>query len=216
MKIASYLDSTNLKSDSTSQDIEELCNEAKLFNMAAVCILPHRVQLAASLLEDSTVKVCTVIGFPLGADKSEVKLYAAKQALEDGAQELDLVINIGAIKDNNYNLVENELNLILQLKNEYDFILKTIVETALLTEEELIYLTKLVSRLKCDYIKTSTGFASRGVRIEDIKTINKCKSGDLQIKASGGIRTWEFALQLIDLGVKRIGTSNAIAILKEK
>ncbi len=214
MKIASYLDSTNLKSDSSSSDITKLCNEAKLYNMAAVCILPYRIQLATSLLKGSTVKVCTVIGFPLGADKSEVKLYAAKQALEDGAQELDLVINIGAIKDNNYNLVENELNLILQLKREYDFLLKVIVETALLTEKELISLTKLIGRLKCDYIKTSTGFAGRGVNIEDIETINQYKSEELRIKASGGIRSPDFARQLIDLGVERIGTSNAIAILK--
>ncbi|HZJ85463.1 MAG TPA: deoxyribose-phosphate aldolase [Syntrophomonadaceae bacterium] len=214
MKIASYLDSTNLKSDSSSQDITKLCKEAKLYNMAAVCLLPYRVQLATSLLLDSSVKVCTVIGFPLGADRTEVKLCAAKQALVDGARELDLVINIGAIKDGDYNLVEDELDLILQLKSEHDFILKVIVETAVLTEEELIYLTKLVSHLECDYIKTSTGFARRGVNIEDIETINQYKSKELKIKASGGIRSPDFAWQLIDLGVNRIGTSNAIAILR--
>ncbi len=213
--IASYLDSTNLKSDSSYQDIVKLCNEAKFHKMAAVCILPHRVKLAYSLLNDSEVKVCTVIGFPLGAEVVATKVFAARQALRDGAAELDLVINIGAVKDGNYNLVAEEVRAVLDLKKEYAFTLKVIVETALLSNKELINLTALLSHVKCDFIKTSTGFAARGVSIEDIRVINAHKSKDLKIKASGGIKTRDFARQLLELGVDRIGTSSAVSIIEE-
>lgn len=213
--ISSYIDSTNLKSDNTSEDISKLCQEARLFKMAAVCVLPYRVKMAVELLKDSNVKVCTVIGFPLGGELTASKLFSTRQALMDGASEIDVVINISAVKDGNYKLIENELSLILKLKREYDFILKVIVETALLDEFELITLIRLISDLKCDYIKTSTGFSSRGVSIEDIKTINAHKSKALKVKASGAIRDIEFAQQLIDLGVHRIGTSNAVKIIEE-
>lgn len=213
--IASYLDSTNLKSDSTYPDIVKLCNEAKFYKMAAVCVLPHRVKPARDLLNDSEVKVCTVIGFPLGAEVLAVKVFAARQALRDGAGELDLVINIGAVKDGDYDLVEEEVRAVLALKNEYAFILKVIVETALLSSNELIHLTALLSQVKCDFIKTSTGFADRGVSIEDIMVINAHKSKDLKIKASGGIKTRDFARQLLKLGVDRIGTSSAVSIIEE-
>lgn len=213
--IASYIDSTNLKSDSTINDIVSLCNEAKQFKMAAVCILPYRVKLAHELLNNSSVKICTVVGFPLGADHFTTKVFATKRALIDGAHEIDVVINIGSVKDGNYTLVENELQAILDLKALYDFELKVIVETALLTETELIKLTQLISKLKCDYIKTSTGFSTRGVSVEDITIINQYKSKDLKVKASGGIKTLEFAKQLINLGVNRIGTSNAVRIIEE-
>lgn len=208
--LARFIDSTNLKNDSTYEDIVKLCAEAKLYNMAAVCVLPSRVSLAVKLLENSVVKVCTVVSFPLGAEVLPVKVFAAKQALIEGANEIDLVININAVKDGNYNLVAEELKAILALKLEYDFILKVIVETAVLTTEELIYLTKMLSKLNCDYIKTSTGFSTRGVSIEDIKTIMAHKGANLKIKASGGIKTREFAQELIDLGVDRIGTSATV------
>lgn len=211
--LAQYIDSTNLKNDGTYQDIVNLCNDAVQYNMAAVCVLPNRVKEASLLLKNSGVKVCTVISFPLGAEILTAKVYSARQALIEGAEELDLVININAIKDGNYNPVEAELKAVLGLKEKYDFILKVIVETALLTREELIKLTKMLSELNCDYIKTSTGFSNRGVSMEDIEIIRAHKSPGLKIKASGGIRTREFAKQLIELGVDRIGTSNAVGML---
>lgn len=213
--IADFLDSTNLKSTSSYEDIVILCNEAKLHNMAAVCILPHRVRLASDLLQGSGVRVCTVIGFPLGGELTATKFYATKQALLDGAEEIDVVINLGAVKDGNYTLIENELKIIARLKKEYDFILKVIVETALLNDIELITLTRLISDLECDYIKTSTGFSTRGVSINDINVINQHKSAALKIKASGGIKSYDFAKELLELGVNRIGTSNAVKIIEE-
>lgn len=213
--IASYIDSTNLKNNIPYEDIIKLCEEAKFYKMAAVCVLPYRVSLAQKLLENSEVKICTVVGFPLGAEHFTTKVASAKQALNDGANELDVVINILAVKDGEYGVVEKELKAILDLKKEYDFELKVIVETALLTENELINMIKIINDLSCDYIKTSTGFSTRGVSIEDINIINTYKSKDLKIKASGGIRTWEFAKQLIELGVDRIGTSSAVKIIEE-
>ncbi len=213
--IRHYIDNTNLKSYSTYADIVQLCEEAKLYGMAAVCVLPCRVRLASDLLRNSGVKVCTVVGFPLGGDITATKLYATRQALLDGADEIDIVIDNGAVKDGNYNLVENELKIISRLKREYDFILKVIVETALLSEVELITLTRIISNLECDYIKTSTGFSTRGVTIEDINIIKQHKSPALKIKASGGIGTYDLAKELIDLGVERIGTSSAILIINE-
>lgn len=213
--IASYLDSTNLKNNATYEDIIKLCEEAKTYKMAAVCVLPYRVGLAQKLLDNSGVKICTVVGFPLGADHLTTKVLSAKQALNDGANEIDVVINILAVKDGDFEVVEKELKAILDLKKEYDFELKAIVETALLTENELINLVKIINNVNCDYIKTSTGFSTRGVSIEDIQIINAHKSNDLKIKASGGIRTWEFARELIELGVDRIGTSSAVQIIEE-
>lgn len=213
--IASYLDSTNLKNDSTYKDIVKLCEDAKLYKMAAVCVLPYRVSLAKKLLADSDVRVCTVVGFPLGAEHYTTKVAAARQALQEGAQEIDVVINICAVKDKDYEVVERELKALLELKKEYNFELKVIVETALLTEDELIILINIINNTKCDYIKTSTGFSTRGVSLEDIHIINAHKSKDLKIKASGGIRTGEFARQLIGLGVDRIGTSSAVKIIEE-
>ncbi|HZK43823.1 MAG TPA: deoxyribose-phosphate aldolase [Syntrophomonadaceae bacterium] len=212
--LASYLDSTNLKSDSSRQDIVELCTEAEFYEMASVCVLAHRVSLASNLLKDTGVKTCTVIGFPLGADNIVTKVFATEQALKDGAEEIDMVINIGAVKDGDYNLVEKELQSVLELNKTYEFVLKVIVETALLTEKELINLIKLISRMECDYIKTSTGFATRGVSVKDIEIINQHKSEALKVKASGGIKGLDFALELINLGVDRIGTSSAKNIIE--
>ncbi|QGT99980.1 Deoxyribose-phosphate aldolase [Candidatus Syntrophocurvum alkaliphilum] len=209
MEIAPFIDSTNLKPEATELDISNLCEEAVNYNMAAVCVQPYRVKKVAEFLSSSSVKPCTVIGFPLGADGVEVKLYSANTALEQGAKELDLVINIGAVKDNNIKVVSNEIEEMLKLKLNYNFILKVIVETALLTQKELIKLTELISYLEADYIKTSTGFASRGVNMQDIKIINNHKSNKLKIKASGGIKDFNFALDLINAGVSRLGTSSA-------
>lgn len=213
--LAAYLDHTNLKPEATRQDIESLCEEAIKYGMAAVCINPGRLETAARFLVGSAVKLCTVIGFPLGADAPSTKLFAARNALEAGANELDMVINIGALKDGNYTLVKAEITDLLKLKPDYDFQLKVIVETALLTRDELVTMTGIVNGSGADFIKTSTGFSSRGVTLEDIHIIKQHKSDQLKIKASGGVRELVFALQLLEAGVDRIGTSSGGQLVEE-
>lgn len=213
--IAGYLDSTNLKPEATGDDIKNLCVEAVKYKMAAVCIHPGRLELARQYVEGSGVQLCTVIGFPLGADTTAVKVFAAQNALAAGANELDMVINLGAVKERNYDLAAKEIKSLLKLKQDYRFILKVIVETALLSRAELIELTRLVGDTGADFIKTSTGFSTRGVDIEDIHIIKLAKTDKLKIKASGGIRTWEFARSLIEAGADRLGSSNAAGILRE-
>lgn len=213
--LAKYLDSTNLKAEAKEQDIIILCKQAELYKMKAVCINPYRLTTAAKYLAGSPVKICTVIGFPLGAEHSKNKLNAALMALQQGADELDMVMNIGAFLDKNFKQVTGEIQEILLLKNDFPFILKVIVETALLNKTELAHITALLSDTGADYIKTSTGYSSRGVSMEDISIINAHKSQDLKMKASGGVRELDFALQLIAAGVERIGSSNAVQLLEE-
>lgn len=213
--LAGYLDSTNLKADAREKDIKLLCEQAARHRMAAVCVNPCRLPLAVECLADNEVKLCTVIGFPLGAEHSSTKLYAARLALQQGAQELDLVMNIGAFLEGDYRQVNEEIISLLNLKNEYDFALKVIVETAMLNEAELGRAAELVSNTRADFIKTSTGYAGRGVSLKDIEIINAHKREDLKIKASGGVKELDFALQLITAGVDRIGSSNALQLLEE-
>lgn len=214
MDLASYLDSTNLKADASIINIKNLCLEAARLHMAAVCIHPYRLSLAHDCLQGSGVKLCTVIGFPLGADGIQSKLYLASHALADGADELDMVINLGALKDGDYDKVEEEIKALVNLKKEQDYLLKVIVETALLSQQELIMLTRMISACGADYIKTSTGFADRGASVEDVKTIAANKAPYLKIKAAGGIKDLDLALQLIEAGADRLGSSNAVGILE--
>lgn len=213
--LAGYLDSTNLHPDARQQDIEVLCQEAVEYQMAAVCVHPCRVAAALQILSGTKVHLATVVGFPLGANLTSTKLFEAEQALKQGADEIDMVINLAALKDRDYHLLEHEVSSLAGLKTDYSLVLKVIVETALLTSQELADMSRLLGKWGADYIKTSTGFASRGVSVQDIETIQKHRSPDLKIKASGGVRTLAFARQLIDLGVDRIGTSQAGAILRE-
>jgi deoxyribose-phosphate aldolase len=213
--IAAYMDSTNLKAEATQEDIRILSEEAVCYGMTAICIHPFRLSEAQGYLQGSKVKLCTVIGFPLGAETSATKVFAARQALNAGAAELDMVINLGAVKDRDYNLVKQEIRSLLSLKQDYDYVLKVIVETALLDKTELEIMTQLVAESEADFIKTSTGFSTRGVSLDDIYIIKANKSEKLKIKASGGIRDLNFALQLINAGVDRIGSSNAAALVRE-
>lgn len=215
MNLALYMDSTNLKPEATADNIKSLCSEAAKYKMAAVCIQPCRLGLARRLLMDSGVKLCTVVGFPLGAEGMKSKLYTASQSLEDGADELDMVINLGALKDGDMNRVEAEIKALVALKDQQDFILKVIVETALLTPAELINITKMLNDSGADFIKTSTGFSTRGASVEDIKTMCAYRQPHLKIKAAGGIRSLDQALQLIEAGADRLGSSNAAAIVEE-
>lgn len=213
--IAAFMDSTNLKADASQKDIRILCEEAVNYGMTAICIHPCRLAEARDYLRGSEVKLATVIGFPLGADSPATKVFAAREALVQGAAELDMVINLGAVEDGNLNAVSAEIKSLLELKQDYRFLLKVIVETALLQRDKLETLTELVSDSGADFIKTSTGFSTRGVSLEDITVINAHKSERLKIKASGGVRSLDFALQLINAGVDRIGSSNAAYLVQE-
>ena len=214
-RLAACIDHTNLKPEADAAAIERLCREAREWNMAAVCVHPSRLKLAANCLQGSQVQLDTVIGFPLGADSLVVKEFAAYQALIDGADEIDMVINMGMVKDGNFDYVKQEINALTALKDERNFILKVIVETANLTEPELIRLVYLLNDSTADYIKTSTGLAVRGVSLQDLQTINAHRSPQLLIKASGGIRRLDFALQLIAAGADRLGCSNGEVLLQE-
>ena len=208
-----YIDSTLLKSDATIEDITKLCQDARKYHFASVCVNPYYVPLAKELLEDSTVQVCTVIGFPLGMNTTNVKVYETVEAIEYGADEIDMVINIGALKDKEYEYVKREIE---EVRNVLDGkVLKVIIETCYLTEEEIIKMTEICNETFVNFIKTSTGYGSRGAILEDIIIINENKNEVLEIKASGGIRTKEDASKFIEQGVTRIGTSNAVKMMEE-
>ena len=209
-----YFDSTLLKAISTKDNIEKLCSDAKNYKFKAVCINPCYVSLAKELLKDSDVKVCTVIGFPLGANTTYIKKEEVVDAINNGADEVDMVINVGALKDKNYEYVENEIKELREASK--DKVLKVIIETCYLEEDEIKKMTEICNETKVDFIKTSTGFGTRGASIEDIQTINKYKNKDLKIKASGGIREKKDAEKYIELGVSRIGTSNAVKMMEEE
>ena len=208
-----YIDSTMLKSDATIEDITKLCMDAMKYHFATVCVNPYYVPLAKELLKDSTVEVGTVIAFPLGANTTNVKVYEAVDAIEAGADEIDMVINIGALKDKEYDYVKREIE---EVRNVLDGkVLKVIIETSCLTEEEIIKATELCNETFVNFIKTSTGFGTRGATLDDIKIINEHKNEVLEVKASGGIKTKEDVEKFINMGVTRIGTSNASKIMEE-
>lgn len=201
------IDFTNLKMDATMNDIENLCNTAMKYHYETVCVHPYYVPFAKKVLECSTVGITTVVGFPLGMNTTEVKVYEAIDAVNDGADEIDMVINVGALKDKDYDLIKDEIEEIRDSINGK--VLKVIIETSLLTKEEIIKMTEICNDTFVNFIKTSTGFGSRGANLEDIKTIMEHKSEVLEIKASGGIKKASDALEFIKLGVTRIGTSSA-------
>ncbi len=207
-----FLDSTMLKSTTTKDDIKKLCLDAMEYGFATVCISPCYVSYASELLKDSKVGVCTVIGFPLGANTTKIKVEEAVDAINNGATEIDMVINVGYLKDKDYEYIKNEILEIKKVVNNKT--LKVIIETCYLDEDEIRIMTEICNDTLVDYIKTSTGFGSRGASLDDIKIINKYRNDKLKVKASGGIRTREDAEKYIELGVNRIGTSNAVKIME--
>mgnify|MGYP003912515037 CR=1 FL=1 len=212
IELNQYIDHTNLKSTATMRDIEKLCDEARTYHFASVCVHPYYVRLAANLLDGSNVAVGTVIGFPLGMNTTESKSFEAINAIENGATEIDMVINIGALKDKDYQYIKKEIE---EIRDAIDGkILKVIIETCYLDTEEIAQMTKICNETYVNFIKTSTGFGSRGVSLEDIKTINEHKNEILEIKASGGIRNLEDIEAYIEAGATRIGTSSAVEIMK--
>lgn len=214
MQLNQYIDHTILKAVATPLDIKNLCIEAKANDFYAVCVNSGYVGLAVSMLKDSTVKVAAVVGFPLGAMSTEVKIAEALDCINNGADEIDMVINIGLLKAEHYKAVEDEIT---EIKNAIeDKVLKVIIETCYLTEEEKKAACLAVVKAGADYIKTSTGFGTSGATIEDVKLMKEVVGDKVKIKASGGIKDRKTALEYIELGVSRIGTSAGVDIVTEK
>lgn len=212
--IAGMIDHTLLKADATKEEITKLAFEAKEYSFASVCVNPTWVKTAAELLAGSPeVKVCTVIGFPLGATTPETKAFETKNAIENGATEVDMVINIGALKDHNDDLVEKDIRAVVEAAKG-KALTKVIIETSLLTDEEKVRACELAVKAGADYVKTSTGFSTGGATAADIQLMRKTVGPDLGVKASGGVRSREDALAMIEAGATRIGASAGIAIVK--
>lgn len=214
-ELAKKIDHTLLKPEATEEDIKQLCKEAIEYGFASVCVNPIHVKLAKNMLRDSDVKVCTVIGFPLGANVTSVKAFEAKIAVEDGADEVDMVINIGAMKNKNYELVESDIKAVISAAGSRTTV-KVILENCLLSVEEIKKACEICKVAGADFVKTSTGFNKWGARVEDIKIMKEIVGDKLKIKAAGGIRDYETAMAMIKAGADRIGASSSIAIVSEK
>jgi deoxyribose-phosphate aldolase len=211
--LARMIDHTLLKPDAIRQEIEKLCAEAKQYLFASVCVNPSFVKLCAQLLHDTDVKVCTVIGFPLGATSSAAKAFETEQAIKDGAREVDMVINIGLLKSGDYKSVEEDIIAVVSAAHRYDVLTKVIIETCLLTDEEKVKACMIAKSAGADYVKTSTGFAKGGATAGDIALMRKVVGPELGVKASGGVRSQEQALALIASGADRIGASASVKIV---
>lgn len=215
MQLAAYIDHTILKPTTLISEVDQLCAEAKTWSFAAVCVPPHFVKRAKEQLAGSTVKVATVIGFPFGYSAVESKIAEVVLAMVDGADELDMVAHIGAIKNNDWQYIANELNHILPLIRKQHKVLKVIIESGVLTKEEIIRCCDLYGAAGIDYLKTSTGYAAVGARTEDVALMRLHLPTGVKIKASGGIRNAAFARELIEAGAERLGCSASIAIVSE-
>lgn len=212
--LARIMDQTLLKANSTQEDIIKLAKEAKEYKFASVCVNPAWVKTAHEVLKDTPeVKVCTVIGFPLGASSPEVKAYEAKIAIENGATEVDMVINIGALKSNLNDLVEQDIKGVVEAAKGKALV-KVIIETCLLTEEEKVKACEISVRAGADFVKTSTGFSTGGATVEDVTLMRKTVGPNIGVKASGGVRSHKDVLAMMEAGATRIGTSNGVSIIK--
>lgn len=213
MNINKLIDHTALKPNTSKESILKLIAEAKTYDFASVCVNPCWVELAHQELKNTDVKVCTVIGFPLGANTTEVKVFETKDAIEKGAQEIDMVINIAMLKDKEYDYVENEIHQIVEAAKD-KAIVKVIIETCLLTDEEKIKACELSQKAGADFVKTSTGFSTGGATVHDVALMRKTVGTDMGVKASGGVHTHEEALAMIEAGANRIGASAGVKLLK--
>ncbi len=213
-QLAKMIDHTLLKPYATLEDIVRLCDEAKKYDFAAVCIHPTYVNLASELLRGSGVKVDTVIGFPLGANTPKAKAYEAEVAISEGAEELDMVINIGALKSGDFHLVRKDIVAVVKAAKKGNATLKVIIEACYLTDEEKVRVCQIILESGCDFVKTSTGFGDYGAKVEDVKLLRKIVGNQMGVKAAGGIRTYADALKMINAGASRLGASSGIRILE--
>ncbi|MCU9613927.1 deoxyribose-phosphate aldolase [Caldibacillus lycopersici] len=213
MEIAKYIDHTLLKADATKDQIKQLCLEASEYHFASVCVNPTWVSYANELLKDTDVAVCTVIGFPLGANTSEVKAFEADNAIKNGANEIDMVINIGALKGGDHELVKNDIASVVNAANGRALV-KVIIETSLLTDEEKVVASKLSVEAGANFVKTSTGFSTGGATPEDVKLMRDTVGPNIGVKASGGVRSASDAKAVIDAGASRIGASSGVKIVQ--
>ena len=214
MNLSKYIDHTLLKAEARKDQIELLCKEADQHQFMSVCVNPTWVSFASELLKDSDVKVCTVIGFPLGANTSEIKAFEAQNAVENGAEEVDMVINIGWVKSGKFEKVQKDIEAVVAAVPE-EVIVKVIIETSLLTPEEIREVALLVKNAGADFVKTSTGFSTGGATVEDVALIRETVGPDMDIKASGGVSNKEQTLAMIEAGATRIGASKGIQIVSE-
>ena len=210
--INKYIDHTILKTFATEADIEKLCSDAAKYDFASVCVNPYNVSLAKRLLKGTNVNVCTVIGFPLGANKTETKVFEAKEALKDGCDEFDMVINVGALRYGNYDYVYNDIKSVVDAADGK--VVKVIIETFFLTDEEKIKAVELSCKAGAAFVKTCTGFNEGIATVEDVKLMKAHVSNGVKVKASSGIRTYEDAVKLIEAGAERLGTSSGAKIIE--
>ena len=212
--IASMIDHTLLKPDATADQIAQLCYEARKYKFASVCVNPTHVKLCAELLQGTEVKVCTVIGFPLGASAPEVKAFEAQTALKDGATEIDMVLNIGALKAGDLTLVARDIHEVVKVGHAAGSIVKVIIETSLLSNEEKVTACLLSKEAGADFVKTSTGFSGGGATIEDVNLMKRVVGPDMGVKASGGVRDFEDAQSMVEAGATRLGASAGVRIVQ--
>ncbi|OLR64333.1 deoxyribose-phosphate aldolase [Peptoniphilus porci] len=215
MEINRIIDHTLLKPEATEAQIEEIVREAKEYNFFSVCVNPTWVKKCAEMLKNSSVKVCTVIGFPLGANTLETKIFETENAIENGADEIDMVINVGYVKSKKFNEVEDEIREIAKVCHDNGKILKVILENCLLTKDEIKKACEISDRAGADFVKTSTGFSTSGASAEDVKLMRDSVSDRVKVKASGGIRDYKKAIEMINNGADRLGVSAGVAIYKE-
>lgn len=215
MNIAPYIEHTVLKQTTTLAEVEKVCKEAKEYGFAAVCVPPLYVKKAKEFLADSEVKVATVIGFPFGYCAIEAKVAEIVLAIVDGADELDMVANISAIKNGDWNFIANEINTIMPIVKNKEKVIKVIIESGVLTDDEIIKCCDIYGAAGVDYVKTSTGFAEKGASIHAVQLIRAHLADSVKIKASGGIRSYSFAKELINAGANRLGCSASVEIAKE-
>ncbi len=212
--IASYIDHTNLKPFASREDIRKLCEEAKEYGFYAVCVNPYRVRDAVEFLRGTKIKVASVVGFPLGATFTEAKIQETIMAVKNGAQEIDMVMNIGALKDGDYDYVRRDIEEVVRVAHYMGARVKVIIETCYLTDEEKVKACELAKEAGADFVKTSTGFGTGGATVEDVKLMRSVVGPDMGVKAAGGIRTYEQAVAMIEAGANRIGASRSVEIVR--
>ncbi len=215
VELARMIDHTLLKPEATEEEIEKLCKEAVEYNFASVCINPDYVSFAKTHLKNSPVKVCTVIGFPLGATTTKSKVCEAEEAISNGSQEVDMVINIGKLKSKDFKYVEHDIRAVVEAAHSKSAIVKVIIETCLLTDEEKEKVCTLAKNAGANFVKTSTGFSKGGATAADVALMRRVVGPSMGVKASGGVRSYDDAVQMVRSGANRIGTSSGVKIVLE-